>query len=196
MAVIKELEMNTEIIVITDRSGSMATIRVDANGGFDTFMNDQKKIAGECRVTQIMFDDTVETQYVATPLAEVPPLNLQPRGSTALLDAIGMTLSVQGRRIKEQAWAELVIVTIITDGGENASKEYNPAQIKTMVQHAEKHGWKFVFLAANQDAFATGANYGISAASTRSFVASSVGTQAAYASTSSLVSSYRTSDVA
>jgi uncharacterized protein YegL len=186
--------MNTEIIVITDRSGSMASIREDANGGFDQFIREQKEVPGACRVTQIMFDNVVETQYTAKPLAEVPPLDLQPRGSTALLDAIGQALNVQGARIAADKWAQLVVVTIITDGGENASKEYTREQIKTMIEHAEKNGWKFVFLAANQDGFAVGQSYGIgthSGIAGQTFAANSVGTQAAYASTSSITRDLR-----
>lgn len=188
--------MKTEIIVITDRSGSMTSIKKDADGGFDTFIAEQRLVPGECRVTQIMFDDKVETQYAAKALADVPPLNLQPRGSTALLDAIGQALNTQGARIKAEAWAELVIVTIITDGGENASREYSRDQIKTMIEHAEMNGWKFVFLAANQDAFAAGGSLGINPLYTKNFAATAAGTQQAYASTSATVRSLRSGMVA
>jgi uncharacterized protein YegL len=186
--------MNTEIIVITDRSGSMASIRKDANGGFDNFIREQKEVPGACRVTQIMFDSEVETQYTAKPLTEVPPLDLQPRGQTALLDAIGQAMNVQGARIANEKWADLVVVTIITDGGENASREYKPEQIKTMIEHAEKNGWKFIFLAANQDGFAVGQSYGVGTHSGivgQTFNANSVGTQAAYAATSSITRTLR-----
>lgn len=179
--------MNTEIIVITDRSGSMEGIRKDANAGFDAFIREQKEVPGACRVTQIMFDTQVETQYTAKPLAEVPPLDLKPRGQTALLDAIGQAMNVQGARIAQEKWAELVIVTIITDGGENASKEYTQPQIKTMIEHAEKNGWKFIFLAANQDGFSVATAYGIGSTSGikgQSFAANSAGTEAAYRSIS------------
>jgi hypothetical protein len=187
--------MKTEIICITDRSGSMYKIRTDANGGFDKFIEDQKKIPGECRVSQVMFDNEITAPYTGIPLADVPPLDLQPRGATALHDAIGRTLNTHGRRIKDEAWAELVIVVIITDGHENASVEYSQHQIKNMIKHAEGNGWKFVFLAANQDAFATGAGMGISGQHTRSFVADKVGTQSAYADTSAMVGSLRAGPV-
>lgn len=183
--------MKTEIICITDRSGSMGTIRADANGGWDTFLSEQRAVPGEARVTQVMFDNEIETQYTAKPLADAPPLNLQPRGSTALFDAIGRTLNEQGKRIKDEGWAELVVVVIITDGGENSSREYRQDQIKPMIEHAQANGWKFVFLAANQDAFAAGASYGISAAHTATFQANSVGTQQAYGTMSASVRSMR-----
>lgn len=183
--------MKTEIIVVTDRSGSMASIRKDANGGFSSFIEEQRTVEGEARVTQIMFDDKIETQYEAKPLADVPPLDLTPRGSTALLDAIGSALNVQGERIHDEKWAELVIVVIITDGGENASREYKADQIKSMIEHAEKNGWKFVFLAANQDAFQVGAQYGIGAQFTSNFDATAKGTRMAYATASASVANLR-----
>jgi len=183
--------MNTEIIVLTDRSGSMTTICQDAIGGFAAFIEEQKKMSGDVRITQIMFDDQIETQYQALPLDQTPELTLEPRGMTALLDAIGTALNVQGKRIHDEDWADLVIVVIITDGGENASREYTASQIKEMISHAEKHNWKFVFLAANQDAFQTGAQYGISAQFTSNFDATPSGTRTAYAAMSASVSNLR-----
>jgi hypothetical protein len=84
-----------------------------------------------------------------------------------------------------------VIVCILTDGGENASREFTQPKVKEMIQHAEAHGWSFVFLAANQDAFATGAMYGINAANTFAFQANAAGTQAAYTSMSTATRSLR-----
>lgn len=176
--------MNTELIVITDRSGSMASIKHECDGGFAAFIADQKKVAGECRVTQIMFDNVIETQYAGKPLTEVPPLDLQPRGTTALFDALGAGLNEQGARIAKEKWAELVIVMVITDGGENASKEYKLPQIKTMIEHAEKTGWKFIFLATGLDAFNSMQSTGVSGQSLKSFSKTSVGTSSAYYSAS------------
>ena len=104
---------------------------------------------------------------------------------------IGRALNEQGQRIKGENWAEKVIVCILTDGQENSSSEFTRDQIKTMIEHAEKHGWSFVFLAANQDAFATGAQIGIAAAHTASFDATGKGTQAAYATMSDTTRSLR-----
>lgn len=186
--------MKTEIIAIIDRSGSMATIAPDAIGGFNTFLADQKTVPGEARMTLALFDDRFEYVYTGKALSEAEPLTSKtfvPRGGTALLDAIGRTLNEQGARIKGDNWAEKVIVCILTDGGENQSREFRQDQIKEMVKHAESHGWSFVFLAANQDAFAAGAMYGISAAHTMSFTASATGTQAAYENMSTTTRSLR-----
>lgn len=190
--------MKTEIIAIIDRSGSMASIVKDAIGGFNTFLADQKTVPGEARMTLALFDDKFEYLYAGKPLVEAEPLTdktFVPRGGTALLDAIGRTLNEQGARIKGDGWAEKVIVCILTDGGENQSCEFRQVQIKTMVKHAEEHGWSFVFLAANQDAFAAGASYGISAAHTMAFAANAVGTQSAYTSMSTTTRSLRGASV-
>lgn len=176
--------MKTELIIVTDRSGSMQSIRTDCIGGFEAFIADQKKVEGECRVTALMFDDRIEYDYVAKPLAEVSTLKLNPRGGTALFDALGAALNEQGARIAAEKWAELVVVVVITDGQENASKEFKQPQIKTMIEHAEKNGWNFIFLAANQDGFAAANSYGMSNVQGKTFTANSVGTQSAYYSAS------------
>jgi Mg-chelatase subunit ChlD len=183
--------MRTEILVITDRSGSMSTIANDVIGGYNKFISDQRKVAGEARVTYTQFDNQYEVVYQDRALADVPLLShetFKPRGGTALLDAIGRTLNDQGRRISHDAWAELVIVVIITDGEENASREFSRTQIQTMIKHAEDHGWSFVYLGANQDAFSVAQHLGINTSSARNYIetfdANAAGTQAAYASMS------------
>lgn len=176
--------MKTELIVITDRSGSMQSIRDDCIGGFEKFIEDQKKVKGECRVTALHFDTAVDYHYTALPLSAVHTLQLEPRGSTALYDAVGRALNEQGKRIADEKWADLVIVMVITDGAENASCEYTHDQVQGMVKHAESKGWKFIFLATGIEARKSMA--GISGAQTisKSFSKNSVGTQSAYYSAS------------
>jgi hypothetical protein len=187
--------MKTEIICITDRSGSMNAIRHDVVGGYNRFINDQKAVPGEARMTFVQFDDLYERLYEGVAIETVPYLSLDtyvPRGSTALMDAIGRTLNEQGERIAREKWADKVIVTIITDGQENASVKFRTDEIREMITHAEQHGWSFVFLAANQDAFATAAHYGISAATTQNFVANAAGAAQAYVGMSNMTRSLRT----
>lgn len=186
--------MKTEIIAILDRSGSMASTIDDAIGGFNTFLTEQKAVPGEARMTVTIFDDQFDTLYQAKPIAEADALTKQtfvPRGGTALLDAIGRTLSAQQARIKGDGWAEKTIVCILTDGGENQSREFTRDMIKERITAAEKDGWSFIFLAANQDAFASGASMGINAAHTMSYVATGVGTRAAYTNMSATATSLR-----
>lgn len=182
--------MRVEIIDITDRSGSMADIRNDVIGGFNTLVEEQKKLPGEARLTYVQFDDQYDVVYAAKDIQDVPPLTLEtyvPRGCTALLDAIGRTLNDQGRRIAKEGWAEKVIVCIRTDGYENASKEYKLDTIKQMIKHAENHGWVFIFTGADQDGFAAASNLGIAGSlrhATSYSKSDPMGTQASYASVS------------
>jgi Mg-chelatase subunit ChlD len=186
--------MKTEILVITDRSGSMATIAKDVIGGYNTFLREQKEQPGEAKLTYTQFDDKYEVVLAGTPIKAAPELTsltFVPRGGTALLDAVGRTLNEQGARIAAEKWAELVVVCIITDGGENSSREYTRDKVKEMTKHAEANGWKFIFLAANQDAFAAAQSFGSSALYAGNFAANAAGTQSAYASTSATVRSMR-----
>ena len=184
--------MNTEILVITDRSGSMASIQSSAVAGFNAFINEQRSVPGEARVTHVLFDDKYELEYQAKPLSQVPVMTrLGPRGMTALNDAIGRTMDEQGQRIRAEGWAQKVIVVIITDGGENSSRRYTTSTIHSMISHAQEHGWAFVFVAANQDAFATGAALGIARDHTYNFAANAAGTQSAYATMSAATRSLR-----
>ena len=186
--------MKTEILVITDRSGSMGSIADDVIGGFNRFLKDQKRQPGDARMTYTQFDGEYQVVYTARNIQQVEELNhstFVPRGSTALFDAIGRTLNEQGKRIKDEAWAELVVVCIITDGEENASKEYSKSRVREMVSHAEANGWKFLFLAANQDAFAASRDFGSSAKYSGNFAANSAGVAMAYQSTSATLSALR-----
>ena len=173
----------------------MSTTAKDAMGGFDTFIAEQKKLPGEARVTLSQFDDQYETVYSGKPLADVPHLSLVPRGMTALYDAVGRTLDTQAKRIHDEKWADKVIVVIVTDGGENASKEYRHERIKEMIAHAEKNGWSFVYLAANVDPVATAMALGINTLSAMNmatgYVANAAGTRSMYAGMSNTVANLR-----
>lgn len=189
--------MKTEILVITDRSGSMSSIADDVIGGFNRFLRDQKRQPGDARITYTQFDTQYEVVYQGRPIQQVEELNRNtfvPRGGTALFDAIGRTLNEQGKRIKDEAWAELVVVCIITDGEENSSKEYSKSRVREMVSHAEANGWKFLFLAANQDAFAASRDFGSAAQYSGNFQANSAGVAMAYSSTSATLSAMRSGE--
>lgn len=189
--------MKVEIIDITDASGSMDKLRGDVIGGFNMLLKEQKEVTGSARFTHVQFDHEYSPKYAGVPISQVKPMTAEdyvPRGTTALLDAIGRTLNEQGKRIALENWADKVIVCIRTDGHENASKEYTASRIKEMIGHAQKCGWVFVFTAANQDAFATGASYGISGAHTQTFDASSGGMGQSYAFASSTLRDLRVPD--
>lgn len=185
----------TDITVLLDRSGSMETIRQDMQGGFDRFVEEQRQLPGECNLTLVQFDDRYERAY-SKPLAEVPPLELVPRGWTALLDALGRAILETGERLAALPESERpakVIFVIITDGQENASRDFTREKVAEMIAHQqEKYGWQFLFLGANQDAIATGTSLGIAAGSSLTYGSHARGVRSSYASLSASVATMRT----
>jgi len=183
----------TEIVVIADRSGSMASIRADAEGGFNFFLEEQKKLPGNANLTFVEFSSGVSIVCENKPIHDVEPWELFPTGSTALLDAIGITLLRVGERLRQTSEEERpgkVLVVIITDGEENSSQEFNRAKIFEMIKHQrEKYNWEFLFLAANQDAIQEGLNYGIFNAT--NFKATGQGIQSAYMNVTNCAAQYR-----
>lgn len=193
----------TEIIFILDKSGSMQSVVDETIIGFNTFINDQKKLPGEAKLTLKLFSTYghEEIIYDGTPVQECENLSFLiyvPNGFTALLDAIGNTIKEVGERLnktKEDERPEKVIMVILTDGQENDSRKYSSDRIKSMIEHqTSKYSWEFVYLGANQDAFANSALIGISGKSTMNYDPSKAGTVKAHASISNYVSSYRTSN--
>ena len=157
----------THIYLLLDRSGSMQSIKTDTEGGFAAFVEEQRRIPGECRVTLAQFDNHYDVVYVDRPIADVPTLDLQPRGSTALLDAMGRSITEAGTRLAalpEDQRPDTVIVAIMTDGHENASQEWTHPAIKALVeQQTSQWGWQFLYMGADQDAIEVGRNIGIKA---------------------------------
>ena len=151
----------TEIAFVLDRSGSMNPIAGDAIGGFNTFLAAQQALPGEARLTLVLFDHEYLVPHTSAAMSAVTPLDAAtyvPRGMTALLDAVGRTIDDLGARLAalpEEERPAKVIVAILTDGQENASRDYTFAKVSAMIKHQqEKYSWEFIFLAANQDAIA------------------------------------------
>lgn len=166
----------TEIAFILDRSGSMESMIEPAISGFNRLLREQQQVTGSARFTLVLFDDQYETPVQSLPIAEVVELDTTtyvPRGSTALLDAIGRTIDELGAKlaaIPEPERPGQVIVAILTDGMENASTCFSWRQISTRIRHqTEAYQWKFLFLGANQDAIATARRMSIQAADSSNF---------------------------
>jgi hypothetical protein len=155
----------THIYFLLDRSGSMQSIKSDIEGGFTAFVDEQRAATGECRATLAQFDDVYELVYADRPIADVPPLDLQPRNMTALHDAMGKLITEAGQKLaalKEGDRPGTVIVAIMTDGLENSSKEWTGAAIKALVtQQSNVFGWTFMYMGADQDAIEVGESLGI-----------------------------------
>jgi hypothetical protein len=188
----------TDIIIVLDRSGSMQSVMHDTIGGFNHFLQSQQEAPGEATITLIQFDDQYEGVYRGLAIKDAEPLTpatFVPRGSTALLDAIGRTIEETGARLAaldESERPEKVLFVIVTDGFENASRKYTRDQVNDLIaQQRDTYKWEFVFLGANQDAISTASSMGIGAANALTYAANSGGVRAAMASLSKNAVSYR-----
>jgi hypothetical protein len=116
-------------------------------------------------VTLAQFDDHYEEVYRDLPVDEVPPLVLQPRGMTALLDSIGRLVGEAGSRLAalpEDRRPGNVVVGIMSDGHENSSRELTHPQVKALIERQTKeYGWQFLYMGADQDAIEVGASIGV-----------------------------------
>lgn len=187
----------TLIAALLDRSGSMSTRVKSTQDGFDELINGQKNQPGTALVTLAQFDTIYELVYKNMPVADVPPLQLIPRSMTALNDGIGKLVTDVGAELaalSEDQRPGLVIVVIMTDGMENASREWTAAQIKDLVKEQEtKYGWKFIFLGSGIDVQEEATNLrGFGVRTSMAFDADApVAVAAAYSATSNLMSNYR-----
>ena len=172
--------MKTRIfnLIIIDESGSMQSIKKAAidsvNETIQTIRSAQKKHEDqEHYVSLVTFNDDVKTIYECVPVDEVKELTAeayQPKCCTALYDAMGMSLNALRPKVADD---DKVLVTVVTDGYENASKEYNGKAIKALVDELKAKGWVFAYIGANQDVEAVAAT--ISITNTLRFNATSAG---------------------
>ena len=188
----------TELVFILDKSGSMSGLEKDTIGGFNSMLDQQSKVDGECVITTVLFDNRYELLHDRIDIRAVQPMTEQEYfvgGSTALLDAIGKTIHKIGtvqKNTAEDYRAEKVMFVIITDGEENASRCYSSMQIRQMIQHQkERHGWEFIFLGANIDAVETAGRFGIDADRAVDYVPDGEGTELNFRIMSQTVATFR-----
>ncbi len=146
----------TSIHVVLDRSGSMQSVRSDIIGGFNAFLAEQRAHPSDAWLTLAQFDDQYEIVLDHVSLGDVPELDetrYVPRGSTALLDAIGRTINAAHARIGALSEAHRpgkVIFLVMTDGLENASKEFRRADVVALIEARQRvDEWEFVFIGAD-----------------------------------------------
>ena len=154
-----------EIVCIVDRSGSMNSMREEAQGGLNAFIEEQKKV-GKANLTIVEFDNTVDVVCEQVNINEAKEYVLKPRGMTSLLDAIGIVISEKDKYTSTDG---KTIIVVLTDGDENSSKEWRADKINALINERKEEGWEFMFLAAGQNAIEVGQSYGFDKDSTVTF---------------------------
>lgn len=185
----------TALLFIIDRSGSMGSIKEDMEGGINGVLEEQKKLPGEVTVDVAYFDNVVnyDEKFLSLDSASI---EIKPRGMTALHDAIVSSTTEFGdalSQLPEEDRPGTVMVVIVTDGHENASKEAKISDVKNIItQQQDVYGWEFLFLGANQDAMETGASFGLAKGSTMTYAATRGGTMDASNFIGATITSART----
>ncbi len=177
----------TELVFILDRSGSMAGLESDTIGGFNAMIEKQKKADGTAYVSTVLFNVERKVIHDRVSLHKIAPMtdnDYQVGGGTALLDAIGRAIHHIGnvhKYAREEDRPEKTLFVIITDGMENASREYSAKEIKQKIERQKsKYGWEFLFLGANIAAVETAKHFGIGQDRAVSYKSDSKGTQLNY----------------
>lgn len=188
----------TVVHLLIDQSGSMDHTRKSTVNGINEYINTLKNDGGKYKVSLTMFDSGAELQLrLDKPwnniyIDDVPELKLEdynPNGGTPLHDAFCTTL----KEMKERS-DEKYLFVVLTDGYENSSKEYKAEDMKKLKEKFEaKDNWTFVYLGANQDAFAVSKSYGFTTQNTSNFNATDLGTNVMFASLGSATRSYSAS---
>lgn len=178
------MALDAALAFIVDRSGSMYSIAEKTTAGVLKFIGDQKKIEGKLASLKVVqFDHAYDVIYDVNDINEVDEEAFvkaySPRGSTALLDAIGRTIFEMKEKLDKMAIEERpkrVVIAVITDGEENASREYKLDQIKKMIQENEALGWDFLFLGASLNAVKVAQNMGFSGEKSSAYATGNIGT--------------------
>ena len=143
---------------ILDESGSMQEYKAETVKAFNKFVDDHRKIES-LTMSLVKFNSRkIDFVYKDMPLPNVPRLDndtYAPNNETPLYDAIGQA-------IRSMSEIRKALVVVMTDGQENASREYTQDQIFNFIQGNKNEGWSFVYLGANQDAWAVAQGMGFS----------------------------------
>jgi uncharacterized protein YegL len=175
--------MKTSVTFLLDRSGSMAAIKADTIGGFNTYLQTLKQDAEDIFFTFLTFDSqSVDKIHVNMPVADAQELsdaNFQPRGSTPLIDAAYKTIKAVEKSLNGSP--AKVVICIQTDGEENASTEYTMAELNALIKEKHDLGWQFNFMGASVDAYAQAQQMGIPQMRAMSYMSMDAGaTQSAF----------------
>lgn len=189
----------TEMVFILDKSGSMYGLEKDTIGGFNSMINDQKKVDGDAYVTTILFSSSSRILHDRVKIADIKDMTDKDYivgGNTALIDAIGdgvKHIENIHKYARNEDVPERTIFVITTDGQENSSRKYSSDEIKKLIEEKKKIGWEFLFIGANIDAVETAAHFGINKDRAVNYRADSVGTGVVYNAISKPLRDFRSS---
>ncbi|MFA5762771.1 MAG: vWA domain-containing protein [Bacilli bacterium] len=183
----------THVAIILDRSGSMECCRAETISGF----NEQvQKITGKTKadgtadstlITLVLFNHEVEFIHFASPvdsLKEITSEQYVPNGTTAMLDAVGLTLTRFEREVEDDEDTHYLVV-VITDGEENDSKEFTYERIAEMIRKRQQTShWTFSYMGANQDLSDLSKRLNIPKSNTATYSSCPSGTMIAFGSLS------------
>lgn len=187
----------TEIIFILDRSGSMHGLEKDTIGSFNSMLEKQKKEAGNAFVSTILFNQGRDVIHDRIPISQIGNLSEKEYatgGSTALYDAIGLTIEhimTVHRYIRKEDLPEHTLFVIITDGMENASVNYRRPVIRKLIEDRRNNGWEFIFIGANIDSEETADSMGMDRNMAVDYIADQRGTALCYDVLRDVISDYR-----
>ncbi len=154
----EEKKGTAEIILILDKSGSMSGTESDTVGGFNALIEKQKNLVEQAWVTAWFFNSHAQLLYDRVPINEVKPMSetdFSVGGCTALYDTVGKAIEraeLIQKHIRSEDIPDLTMVAIMTDGYENASRQYNNQSIRKLIEKKKADGWEFLFMAAGIDA--------------------------------------------
>ena len=193
----------THICMILDRTGSMESIKQDTIGGFNSYIAAQKSLPTPATFTLVQFDsqDPFEVIHKFTDIQMVGDLTAQtymPRASTPLYDAVGRginDLKAGLGGLPEALRPKKIVVVIVTDGQENASREFTGAQVRKMIADAKEAGWQFVFLSADESAISDSSSLNIDASNAAFFKKSTAGANEMWERVANRSVAYRSSGV-
>ena len=178
------MKKTLDVVFILDKSGSMSGSEENTITSFNEYLEKEKKNKFETRITTVLFSDEYKYLYKQKNVKEVNKLTSKEYfvgGCTALYDALGNAINYIDSKKTDK-----VMFIIITDGYENASREFNKDKIKEMI--AKHSSFEFVYIGADIDSYAAGTSIGIKRENIASYTKDKMGTKMLFKSISNLES--------